>query len=132
VTLSLNAGVSLALYPSLGIGGVVLGTAVAGATMTLLEGFVLRRELGGLEVARTLRAAAVMVLGAAVLGLVARGVWLGLDALLGRSLPAQLVSVGLALTLGVAAYAAAMLRSGLPEATQIRALIADRLSRRAS
>jgi putative peptidoglycan lipid II flippase len=127
VTLTLNAGVSLALYPSMGIGGVVLGTAVAGAAMTLLQSALLRRELDGLEVARTLRAAAVMLLAAGLFALVARGVWLGLDELLGRSLPGQVVSVGAALGAGTIAYAGVMLRSGLPEVAEIRALIAGRL-----
>ncbi|HWT22112.1 MAG TPA: murein biosynthesis integral membrane protein MurJ [Solirubrobacteraceae bacterium] len=127
VTLTLNAGVSLALYRSMGIGGVVLGTAVAGAAMTLLQGTLLRRELGGLEVARTLRAAALMLLAAALLAVLARGVWVALDELLGRSLPAQVVAVGAALAAGTAVYGAAMLRSGLPEVAEIRALVAGRL-----
>ena len=41
-----------------------------------------------------------MLAAAALLGGVAYGVWYGLDELLGRSLPAQLVSVGVALALG--------------------------------
>ena len=95
-----NAVVSLALYKPLGIGGIVIGTTVANVVLTLLEARRLRRELGGLEVARTLRAAAVMLAAAALLGVVAYGVWYGLDELLGRSLPAQLLSVGIALALG--------------------------------
>ena len=51
-------------------------------------------------------------------------------ALLGRSLPAQLVSVAAALAAGGAAYAAAMLRSGLSEVRQIQALFAARMPRR--
>ena len=100
--------------------------------MTLLQGAVLRHEIGGLEVARTLKAAAVMVVAAALLAVLARAVWAGLDEVLGRSLPAQLVAVGLGLAVGGAAYAAVMLRSGVPEAAQIRALIAARLGRRPS
>jgi putative peptidoglycan lipid II flippase len=127
ITLTLNAGVSLALYGSMGIGGVVLGTAAASAAMTLLQSGLLRRELHGLELARTLRATAIMLAAAALLALVARGVWEALDALLGDTLPAQLVAVGAALAAGTAAYAAAMLRSGLPEPAQISALVAGRL-----
>jgi putative peptidoglycan lipid II flippase len=116
----------------MGIGGVVLGTAASSLTMTLLQGALLRRELGGLEVARTLRAVAVALAAAAALGLVAWGVWAGLDSLLGRSLPAQLVSVGAGLAAGGVAYAALMLRSGLPEVEEIRRLLARRLPGRAS
>jgi putative peptidoglycan lipid II flippase len=130
LTLIVNAGVSFALYRSMGIGGVVLGTAIGSAAMTLLQGLALRVQLRGLEVARTLRAAAITLAAAALLGLVARGVWEGLDALLGRSLPAQLASVGAALAAGSAAYAAAILRSGLSEVRQIKALLAARMPRR--
>ena len=49
---------------------------------------------------RTLRAVALMTAAAALLAAVAYGVWYGLDDVLGRSLPAQLVSVGAALALG--------------------------------
>jgi putative peptidoglycan lipid II flippase len=132
VALVLNAAVSLALYGSLGIAGVVLGTVASSVTMTVLQGLLLRREIGGLEVARTLRAAVITLAAAAVLGLVARGVWEGLDSLLGRSLPAQLVAVGAAVAVGGAVYVAVMLRSGLPEVAEIRALVARRIPGRPS
>src|SRR5215216_7222777 len=128
-SLLVNAAVSLALYAPLGIGGIVIGTAVSNLVLTLLEARRLRHELGGLEVARTLRAGALMVAAAALLGALAYGVWYMLDDLLGRSLPAQLVSVGLALALGGLAYAAVLLRSGLPEARQIADLFGRRLRR---
>jgi putative peptidoglycan lipid II flippase len=130
VALALNATVSYVLSRSMGIGGVVLGTVASSATMTLLQGLLLRRELDGLEVARTLRAVALGLAAAALLGLVARATWEGLDALLGRSLPAQLVAVGAALAAGGAVYVAAMLRTGLPEVAEIRALVGGRLRRR--
>jgi putative peptidoglycan lipid II flippase len=80
-------------------------------------------------VARTLRAAAGMLAAAVLLGAVAYGAWYGLDELLGRSLPAQLISVGVALALGGAVYAAVLVRSGLPEARQIHDLFTRRLRR---
>jgi putative peptidoglycan lipid II flippase len=64
-----------------------------------------------------------------LLGGIAYGAWYGLDQLLGRSLPAQIVSVTTALTLGGLVYAAVVLRSGLPEARQILDLFARRLRR---
>jgi putative peptidoglycan lipid II flippase len=128
-SLVVNAGVSLALYEPLGIAGIVIGTTVSNVVMTLLLGRRLRRELGGLEVVRTLRAGALMIAAAAVLAAVAYGAWYALDALLGRSLAAQLISVGFALALGGLAYAAVLLRSGLPEARQILDLFAGRLRR---
>jgi putative peptidoglycan lipid II flippase len=128
-SLVVNAAASLSLYKPLGIAGIVLGTAVASAAMTLLQGALLRRELGGIDLARTLHAAVRIVLAAAILGLVAYGVHAGLDDLLGRSLAAQVVSVGLALTAGATAYAAIVLRAGIPEARQIADLFARRLRR---
>jgi putative peptidoglycan lipid II flippase len=128
-SLVVNAIVSLALYEPLGIGGIVIGTALSNVVLVLLEARRLRREIGGLETIRTLRATAIMVAAAVLLAAIAYGAWYGLDQLLGRSLPAQLVSVGVALALGGAAYAAVVLRSGLPEARQILDLFARRIGR---
>jgi putative peptidoglycan lipid II flippase len=129
-SLVVNVAVSLALYKPLGIAGIVLGTAVASAAMTLLQGALLRRELGSLDLARTLGAVARIVLAAAALGLVAYGVWRGLDGLLGRSLAAQAVSLAAGLGTGAAVYGAIVLRAGIPEARQIFELFAGRLRRR--
>jgi putative peptidoglycan lipid II flippase len=131
-SLAVNAAVSLALYEPLGIAGIVLGTTASNAVMAILLARRLRRELGGLEVARTLRAMALMTAAAALLAGIAYGTWSVLDDLLGRSLVAQIVSVSLALTLGGLAYAGAVLAVRLPEAHQIRDLFARRLRRSAS
>ena len=124
-----NVAVSYALHEPMGIGGVVLGTTVSNVVLCVLEARVLRRGLGGLELTETLRAMALILAASALLGGVAYGAWYGLDSILGRSLPAQLISVGLALAVGGAAYAAVLLRSGLPEARQIAALFARKLGR---
>ena len=52
-----------------------------------------------------------------------------LDDVLGRSLPAQIVSVGTALTAGLLVYAGAVLLMRLPEALQIQRLVSGRLRR---
>ncbi len=127
-SLAVNLVVSLALYRPLGIAGPVIGTAVASATMAALQARGVRQLLGGrLEGRETLSAVAAMTAAAAVLGAVAWLVWALLDALLGRSLPAQLVSVGFGLSGGVAAYGAAVLWLRIPEARQTWALIARRV-----
>jgi putative peptidoglycan lipid II flippase len=131
-SLAVNAIVSLALYEPLGIGGIVIGTVMSNLVLTVLEARRLRAEIGGLEIARTLRAAAIMIAAAALLAGVAYLTWYGLDELLGRSLPAQIVSVTAALALGGLAYAAVLLRSGLPEARQILELFTRRFRRAAS
>jgi putative peptidoglycan lipid II flippase len=132
LTLAINVAVSAALYRPLGIGGVVLGTAVASAAMTAGQAWFLRGRLGGIELPRTLRTVAGALVAAALLGGVAHGVWWALDELLGRSLPGQLVSVGTALAAGSLAYAGAVLALGIPEARQILALLRGRLPGRPS
>jgi putative peptidoglycan lipid II flippase len=127
VTLVINAAVSAALYGPLGIGGIVLGTVVSTAAMTVGQAYFLRRRTGGLQLGTTLKAAAKMIMAAAVLGGVAYGTWYVLDDALGRSLAAQAVSVGTALVLGSAAYAAIVLALRIPEAHQILQLFTRRL-----
>ncbi|MDQ3850634.1 MAG: murein biosynthesis integral membrane protein MurJ [Actinomycetota bacterium] len=130
-SLVVNALVSLALYRPLGIAGIVIGTAVASAAMTAGQAWYLRRELSGrLEGGRTAAAVARMLMAAVILGAVAYVVHRGLDGALGRSLPAQVLSVGVALTAGTLVYAALVLATRVPEARQIQALVADRLRRR--
>jgi len=129
VTLLVNAAVSYALYEPLGIAGVVIGTAVSSATMTVAQAYYLRRELHGFEIGRTLRAVAGILVASALLGVVAYGVWRGLDDLLGRSLLAQLASVIAALTVASAVYGAAVLALRIPEAQQVIGLLRRRVGR---
>jgi putative peptidoglycan lipid II flippase len=123
VNMVVNAGVSLALYKPFGIAGIVIGTVAGTLVMTIAQGWLLRRELGGVEAARSLAAALRMVAAAAVLGAVSYGAWYGLDQALGRSLPAQVVAVGVAIAAGLGVYAAAVWALRVPEARQIRALL---------
>ncbi len=97
--------------------------------MTVGQAFALRRRLGGLELGTTANATAKILVASAVLGLVAYGTWYALDQALGRSFVAQLISVGTALTLGSAAYAAVVLALRVPEARQIVDLFARRFRR---
>ncbi|MGH2967867.1 MAG: hypothetical protein ACRDK0_02205, partial [Solirubrobacteraceae bacterium] len=93
------------------------------------QAYFLRDRLGGIELGTTLRAVAGMLVAAAALGGVAYGVWWLLDDALGRSLTAQLVSVGTALAAGTLVYAAAVLALRIPEARQIVQLLRGRLGR---
>ena len=130
LTLLINAIVSYALHERFGIAGIVFGTVVSSLAMTVGQVIALRRRLGGLELGRTLRACALMLVASAVLGLVAYASWWGLDQLLGRSLPAQLASVGTGVVAGTVAYAALLLALRVPEAAYIAAMLRGRLSRR--
>jgi putative peptidoglycan lipid II flippase len=130
-TLLINLAVALVLVGPFGIGGIVVATAVSSAAMTAGQAFFLRRELGGqLEGGETLRAVGRILVASVALSVVAYGLWRGLDALLGRSLPAQIVSVGGGLAAGIAVYCAVVIALRVPEAQQIRELLGARLPRR--
>jgi putative peptidoglycan lipid II flippase len=131
-SLVVNTAVSLALYKPLGIAGIVIGTAVSSAAMTVFQAAVLRRRLGGLDLPRTVGVFARIVAASALLGLVAYGVWWILDDVLGRGLVAQIVAIGVALGAGAALYTAAVLAMRIPEAHQIADLILRRVRRPAS
>jgi putative peptidoglycan lipid II flippase len=129
-SLAVNAVGSYVLSGPFGIGGIVLGTIASNVVLVLAEAVWLRRSLHGFETRRTLLAIAQMVVAAAVLGVVSYAVWYGLDSALGRSLPAQILSLTTALALGAAAYAGLVLALRIPEARQILDLFARRVRRR--
>lgn len=127
--LAVNVAVSVALYGPLGIGGIVIGTAASSAATTALLWRLARRELGGLEERETLPAALGMLSAAAILGAVTWIVWALLDAVVGRSLPGQLISVGAGLTAGAIAYARAVLWLEVAEAHQMARMVVARVPR---
>jgi hypothetical protein len=59
-------------------------------------------------------------------------VWKGLEALLGLSLPAELVEVGIAITVACVLYGKTVLLMRIPEARQIEQLVLGRLRGRAA
>ena len=123
LNMGLNAALAAALYKPFGVAGIVLGTVIGTIAMCVSQGWILRRDLGGVEGARTIRAAIQMLAAAALLAAASYGAWHGLDSLLGRSLGGQIASVGGALTAGVGVYAVAVWLLKIPEARQIRTLL---------
>jgi putative peptidoglycan lipid II flippase len=131
LNLGVNVAVSVALYKPFGIAGIVIGTGVSSAVMTLAQMYFLRRELHGrLDVRRTLVVAIQVTLAAALLAGAAYGTWYVLDQALGVELLAQLLSVGVALLAGLIVYAIAVHLLRIPEARQIEGFVRERLSRR--
>ncbi|QEC49647.1 murein biosynthesis integral membrane protein MurJ [Baekduia soli] len=127
--LVVNIGVSIALLP-FGIGGVVAGTAIADLALAGAQYVYLRRELEGrLELRDTLEAVAGMLVAAVWFGIATWVTWAFLDWLFGRSLVAQVISVGGGLAAGVAAYAYVVLAMDLAEARQLQRLVRGRLGR---
>jgi putative peptidoglycan lipid II flippase len=129
--LVVNVGVSILLVVlGAGIGGVVAGTAIADLALAGAQYVYLKRELDDhLELRDTMEAVMGMAIAAIWFGIVAWVTWAGLDWLVGRSLIGQVISVGGGLTAGTAVYAYVVLAMRLPEAEQLRRLIAGRLGR---
>jgi putative peptidoglycan lipid II flippase len=122
--------VSIVLYRPLGIAGLVIGTAIANAVMTWLQLTRLRVGLAGrLDGRQTLMITLRILVACVITAALARGLWLLFDHLLGRSLPAEIVSIGIALLVAAAIYAKLVLAMRVPEARQIQELVGGRLSR---
>jgi putative peptidoglycan lipid II flippase len=122
--------VSVGLYKPLGIAGLVIGTVAANAVMAALQLHRLRTGLNGrLEGAQTTMITARIVVASILLAGVSWIVWYVLDAVLGKSLPAQIVSMVAAGAAGVWIYTRAVLTMHIPEAHQVNRLIRARLGR---
>ena len=122
--------VSVGLYKPLGIAGLVIGTVAANAVMAALQLHRLRTGLNGrLEGAQTTMITARIFVASILLAGVSWGAWYALDAVLGKSLPAQIVSMGAAGGAGVWIYTRAVLTMHIPEAHQVNRLIRARLGR---
>jgi putative peptidoglycan lipid II flippase len=102
-----NLGFQVALNAALyrvGIWGIPLATSLVNLAGTIALLAVLRRRLGPIGVRATLDVYLRTTAAAAAAAGVALAAWHGLDDLFGRSLGAQLGSVGLALTLSAAVF----------------------------
>ncbi len=120
--------VSLALYKPLGIAGPVIGTVVANVVMTWLQLRRLRIGFNGrLEMAQTSMVTVRILVATAFMTALGYGVWKGLDAVLGTSLIAQIVTMAIAFTAAGVLYARLVLLMRIPEARQIESLILGRL-----
>ncbi|MGZ6585154.1 MAG: murein biosynthesis integral membrane protein MurJ [Solirubrobacteraceae bacterium] len=123
--------VSVALYKPLGISGLVIGTAAANAVMTALLWRRLRIGFNGrLEGPQTVMITVRILVASAIMAAIARLIWEVLRSLLGESLPAELISVGVAVGVSLALYAKMALAMRIPEARQIQDLVVGRLRSR--
>jgi putative peptidoglycan lipid II flippase len=123
--------VSIGLYKPLGIAGLIIGTISANVVMFGLQFSRLRQGLNGrLEGAQTIMITARVIVASALLAGVSWVVWKLLDDLLGASLPAQIVCIGLAAAVGLLVYVRAVLVMRIPEAHQVGNMIRARLGAR--
>ena len=122
--------VSIALYKPFGIAGLIIGTVAANALMTALQLQRLRIGFNGrLEGSQTLMITARIAVASVLLGAMSWVVWRLLDELLGRSLPAQIASVGAAAAAGLFVYARAVLTMRVPEAHQVTRMVRAQFGR---
>ena len=101
--LFLNALLDLAFY-HLGTWGLPLSTALVNVAGTAALLYFLRARIGRLDGRAIAASVSRIVVASALVAGVSYGVWRPLDALLGRSFPAQVVSLGLALTASALVY----------------------------
>jgi putative peptidoglycan lipid II flippase len=102
-----NLGVNVLLdfvFYRVGVWGIPLATSLVNVAGTGALLLLLRRRLGRIDFSGIASSVARISLAAAVVAIVAYPVWDGLDAALGRSFGAQLVSLTTALAAGAAAY----------------------------
>ena len=112
--LGLNAALDAVFY-RFGIWGIPLSTSLVNIAGTFALLVLFRRRMGSFELAETTRSFVLVAVASAALAAVAWGVWHLLDSELGRSLPAQIVSLGLGLSLGYAAFFGACRLLGVRE-----------------
>ncbi|MGE0067713.1 MAG: murein biosynthesis integral membrane protein MurJ, partial [Solirubrobacterales bacterium] len=117
---------ALALYKPFGIGGIVAGTGIGTTVAMAAQVVILRRELGGLELGRLLGASVRILVASAALAGVSYLVWDLLDAEFGSDLLGQIISLGIGLTGGAAAYLVAARLLRMPELEQVMRLVRRR------
>ena len=122
--------VSFALYRPLGIAGLIIGTLAANVVMTGLQMRRLRIGFNGhLELGLTAMITVRIVLATAVATIIGWAIWRGLQAALGTSLIAGLIELGVAFGVAGLLYGRLVLLMRIPEAQQVRSLVARRLAR---
>jgi len=124
--LLVNAALAAVLYGPFEIAGIVLGTVAGTVVMCVAQGWILRRDLNGIEGRQLAASLARVAVAAALLGPASYLVWYGLDEALGRSFAAQAVAVLTAIGAGAAVYAVAAWVLRVREARQVWALLVTR------
>jgi putative peptidoglycan lipid II flippase len=126
IDLVVSALAALVLYKPFGVGGIVAGTGIGTSAAVFAQAYILRRTFGGLELGRLLSTTIRISIASAALAAVSWLVWDVLDTALGRSTPAQIVSLGMGLALGAVAYLAAAWMLRIAELEQILRLLRRR------
>jgi putative peptidoglycan lipid II flippase len=112
--LAVNAGLDAAFY-RFGIWGIPLSTSVVNIAGTWALLVLLRRRMGRLELRETTRSFLLVAVASALLAGVSWWGWHLVDGAIGRSLPAQIVSLGFGIVAGVAVFLGACRLLGIDE-----------------
>lgn len=106
-TVVLNTLLDIVLIIPLGVGGVPLATSIASFASFVALLVLLARQIPGVDFRAIADGFLRVVLASMFLAGWSYGLWHALDGALGRSLPAQMLSVGAAVLMGALAYLAA-------------------------
>ncbi len=126
IDLVVSAAAAAALYKPFGIGGIVAGTGIGTSAAVFAQAYILRRKFHGLELGRLLSTVIRISIASAALAGVGWVLWDVLDNALGRSTPAQIISLGSALIVGGIAYLAVARMLRIAELEQILRLLRRR------
>jgi putative peptidoglycan lipid II flippase len=122
--------VSFVLYRPLGIAGLIIGTLAANIVMTALQLRRLRIGFNGrLELEVTLMITMRILVATAIGTAAGWAVWRGLFALFGPGFIGGVIELAFGLGVAILLYGRLVLAMRIPEAQQVRALVAGRLRR---
>jgi len=102
-TLILNAILDVAFYP-VGVWGIPFATSLVNIVGTVFLVYYLVKRVGDVHLRTVGEAIGRILLASLALGAASFAVWYSLDRALGRAVPAQIVSLGLALAVGAVVY----------------------------
>jgi putative peptidoglycan lipid II flippase len=122
--LGLNAVLDAFFY-SVGAWGIALSTSLCNIVAVVVLIQLLRRKIGRFELTETIHSTVRVLVAAGALAVVSHAVWAWLDAELGRSTGAQIVSLLVALAAGTAVYLGLCLLLGVRELRPLRSIGSD-------
>ena len=114
------------LYKPMGVGGITLSTSVVSLINFFGLILLLGPRIGGVDGRRVAWSAGRSIIALIPLAAVAYGVWWGLDALLGRSLWAQIVAVIVGYGAGGIVYLLAAWAMRMPEMMELLRMVRRR------
>jgi putative peptidoglycan lipid II flippase len=127
--LFVTAGLNALLYKPMGVGGIVLATAIVSLVTAIALAVVLRPDLGGLDGRHTLDASIRILVASAVLAGVALATKEALDSVVADDFAGQLLVILAAGCTGTAAYAASVFALRVGEAHQLWELVRGQIAR---